>query len=373
MIGTGLLFMAALAAVQPEARPAAGAQASPFPNVVRGSNLTIPGEISPAIWPYYNCLVDSRGVERRGTDGTVQTPVVAAGADCVAQRREATEHADRILRNRSMGTTSRRAEYIETVLARVDGFVAGMGNVTPPSSRPTLAGKPADPLPSIDIPYQILPAYQVYASCVGDRFTADPRSRSAEDAAVRQANADAVAACRDVRATQLARALELLTDYRPYGGNRAIAEQAARTAIHRFDREYLIESASAPPASPAGDVIGVVRRPQRLALPGEIASALEPYLMCMVTDRDQRFLGVSTGDAARAAVERLRADCRTARDTAQVRAREMLQGSPVAEASRERIITDALTSIDHSRDDVAQHLDAVNARRQQADEPHASN
>ena len=141
MIGAGIFLAVALAAVQPAAAPPRDAQRSAFPNVVRGSNLTIPSEISPAVWPYYNCLVDSRGVQRRGLDGSVQTPVVGVGADCAPQRREATERADRLLRNRSLGNASRRAEYIETVLARVDRFVADMGNFTPTQPR-AMAARP---------------------------------------------------------------------------------------------------------------------------------------------------------------------------------------------------------------------------------------
>jgi hypothetical protein len=369
MIGYVAILVAALAAGQ-AAKPAESAPRTTT-NALPLGTLNIPSDISPAIWPYYDCLIDSRGIERRRSDGTAERPVVAAGADCVAQRGEAMERADRILRNRSMGTTSRRAEYIETVLARVDGFVAGLGgSYRPAASGPQLPGKPADPLPSIDVPYQILPAYQVYTSCVGDHFISDPRSRAADDSVVRQANSDAVAACRQVREAQLARALDLLTDYRLYAGNRETGRQAVRTAFDRFDRDYLIEPAATGPVAP----MGVVRHPAMLALPNEVAPALMPYVQCMFSDSQERLMGVSTGEAARAAVARLLGDCRGVRDTAEQRSRERLERSDVSESDRERIISEALVSVDHMRDDVAEHLDQVNARRERLEGQHdASN
>jgi hypothetical protein len=321
---------------------------------VPAGTLVIPDPLGPAIGPYLRCRQDSLGVEVRA-NGQRQPPTVAIGADCAPQRARAAEHGDRLLRNRSRGTASERQAYVESVLARVDAFV-GRHSAFAPASRPVaVADKPDDPLPSIDIPYQILPAFQVYANCVGDRFGADPRSRSADEGEIRDANADAVTACREVRAVQLAAALDRLSDYRPYGNSREAARAAVRMAFDRFDRDYLIEPDTA-------ERTGLVGEPQSLSLPGEIAPAVSPYLACMVGDRHQRLLGVSTGDAARAAVDRLRSDCRPARDQAEADALRLLAASGVSPGRRAGMVAEVLVSIDRSRDNVAVRLDRVDAR-----------
>lgn len=97
---------------------------------------------------------------------------------------------------------------------------------------------------SIDIPYQAIPAFMVYSDCVTDRFHDDER-RGSDAAQVRQANLDAIAACRDVRAAQLERALAAQTDFRLYRGP-ANARAAVRDAFDRFDRDFQVE-----PAAPA--------------------------------------------------------------------------------------------------------------------------
>ena len=96
---------------------------------------------------------------------------------------------------------------------------------------------------------------------------------------------------------------------------------------------------------------------QSLSLPGEIAPAVVPYLQCMLTDRGGRLAGSRTGDAVRAGIEQLKTDCRTARDQAETRAREMLKASKAPEADREQMIKASLDSIDHSQDHIAERLD----------------
>jgi len=97
------------------------------------------------------------------------------------------------------------------------------------------------------------------------------------------------------------------------------------------------------------------------SLPNEIAPAIAPYLLCMVEDRNSRVMGSTTGDAARAAIERLKADCRSERDQAETRAQEMLRVSSVPNSDRSRLIADALASIDHSQDHIADRLDQANS------------
>ena len=112
-----------------------------------------------------------------------------------------------------------------------------------------LAAAQAVNMSPIDIPYQAIGAYQVYTSCVGGHFVDDPRVDSDDPAEVRQANADAVAACRTVREEQLRRALRLMTDYRPYGGSEARAEAALRRALDRFDTDLLVEQIGQTPTN----------------------------------------------------------------------------------------------------------------------------
>ena len=97
--------------------------------------------------------------------------------------------------------------------------------------------KPADSkFEPIEIPYQAIEAFAAYKGCVLDRFDSAMRSvKSAEEA--RQAHFDSVAACRDVRAAQLPLALARVTDSRVYG-TRAKAQELARLAFDRFDREF---------------------------------------------------------------------------------------------------------------------------------------
>ena len=105
-----------------------------------------------------------------------------------------------------------------------------------------------------------------------------------------------------------------------------------------------------------------------LSIPAEIAPAVFPYLQCMVRDESQRIMGVSTGAAARAGIQLLLGDCREFRVLSEARAREMLRSTRYPAGGRERMIADTLSSIDHSRDDVAAHLDRVNARLNAAQE-----
>jgi hypothetical protein len=109
---------------------------------------------------------------------------------------------------------------------------------------------PAPTVAPIEIPYQA-DAFFTYQRCVKDRFQVAMRSvHNLEEA--RQAHFDLVAACRDVRAIQLARALEQVTDRKIYG-SRAKAQAMARLAFDRFDREFDMEweTASAPAGTAA--------------------------------------------------------------------------------------------------------------------------
>ncbi|MET1111441.1 MAG: hypothetical protein ABWX67_07955, partial [Allosphingosinicella sp.] len=105
---------------------------------------------------------------------------------------------------------------------------------------------PAPAVAPIEVPYQAS-AFYTYQRCVRDRFDVAMRGvRNLEEA--RRAHFDSVASCRDVRAIQLARALEQVTDRRIYG-SRAKAQAMARLAFDRFDREFNMEWDSPSPPS----------------------------------------------------------------------------------------------------------------------------
>jgi hypothetical protein len=107
-----------------------------------------------------------------------------------------------------------------------------------------LAAQPSPDMAPIDVHYQALPAFRVYTTCFSERFSADPRSRGDDAAAIRHANADALAGCRQVRDEQLAIALRAATDYRLYGGSRVRTEAAVRAAFERFGTDIGVETGS---------------------------------------------------------------------------------------------------------------------------------
>jgi hypothetical protein len=109
-----LLFQAAPAAPPPESftrRP------------VQGSRLALPDEIAPAIVPYLQCLLDSRGV-RSTRDGHDVPPVVARGADCSAQRKLGAQRADEMLLQSGGKSADQRRALIESTLRSLEDFVA---------------------------------------------------------------------------------------------------------------------------------------------------------------------------------------------------------------------------------------------------------
>ena len=104
----------------------------------------------------------------------------------------------------------------------------------------------------IEIPYQAY-AFYTYRRCVLDRFDVAMRSVQNLEAA-RTAHFASVAACRDVRAIQLALALEQVTDRKIFG-SRAKAQAMARLAFDRFDREFNMEWDDSPTPSQANGAI----------------------------------------------------------------------------------------------------------------------
>lgn len=210
------------------------------------ATLNIPDEIAPAILPYSDCQLASRGV-RNGPPGPGQTvpPPEQLGANCSGERETARRQGENRLRDLGRGTPAERRAYVERVLAQVDRFAAAVPSSSPmPESRPDPSQ--AD-MSSVDVPYQAIPALTAYLDCMSDHFSDDERRGSTNLDDVRQANSDAIAACRGVRAQQLARALAEQTDNRLYGGP-ANARAAIREAFDRYDRDFQIV-----PAAPAAD------------------------------------------------------------------------------------------------------------------------
>src|SRR5688572_13224865 len=79
------------------------------------------------------------------------------------------------------------------------------------------------------------------------------------------------------------------------------------------------------------------RTSSTINLPDAIAPAVIPYLKCMVLDGAQHMEGVSTGEAARAGIQKALEACRPLRDEAETRARAMLRSSPHSAGERERM------------------------------------
>ena|ERR1700712_3239630 len=96
----------------------------------------------------------------------------------------------------------------------------------------------------INVPYQAEDAFSAYVDCVGGHLRTDARSAGTA-AEVRQANADAVTACHEVRVTELARGMAAVSDkrtpvVRPFK-SRAEARAAVGQAFDRFDADYEIK------------------------------------------------------------------------------------------------------------------------------------
>jgi hypothetical protein len=243
---TAALLLLAAAFAQPASPPPAPPAAKP-PQVATDvappiEPLRIPGEISAAIMPYMTCMLASRGNNVVADPSDPRPPGVAVASDCSAQRADSARRANEMLRSAHRMNAGRRQAFIEQALGDIDRHFLPNGPV--PS-------RPAGAMGSIDIPYQAIEPYSVYTGCVGDHFAADPRRDDASPANVRQANLDAVAACRDVRTQQLARAVAAQTDIRMYGSAEA-ARAAVRSAFDRFDRDYQIETIETPSQNKQG-------------------------------------------------------------------------------------------------------------------------
>jgi hypothetical protein len=117
-------------AASPAAQPATVARAAPL------GRLTIPDQIAPAVVPYLQCLYASHGVEIRSSDGRPQRPAVARGADCSAQRLEASQRAEQMLRNQHRGSREERDRFVERVLASIDSFAAQPATPPQPVNEP---------------------------------------------------------------------------------------------------------------------------------------------------------------------------------------------------------------------------------------------
>jgi hypothetical protein len=139
MIGYALvLALGVIAAQANDAGPAAMPAAPNLQRTVPLGSLDIPDEIATAVVPYLQCLLANRGVEMPASDGRRRPPVAAEGSDCTSHRQEASERAERMLRNQGRGTAAERTTYVGAVLARVDRFVGNLPTA--------LSGGPAKPV-----------------------------------------------------------------------------------------------------------------------------------------------------------------------------------------------------------------------------------
>jgi len=90
---------------------------------VVGSRLALPDKIAPAVVPYMQCLLDSRGV-RSTLDGRAVPPLVAKGTDCSAQRKLGAQRADEMLRKAGGKSAEERRALIESTLTSLEDFIA---------------------------------------------------------------------------------------------------------------------------------------------------------------------------------------------------------------------------------------------------------
>lgn len=250
MIGLQLLLAAALASAQSEEAPPGKAEATQFglPSAPRAP-YRMDSRIRPFLSRYRRCIDDhvaARGGRQASTAavGALYDAAVPACAEVRARQYAAAE--------RALSNGERMADRTTARQIVDDGFRVAdrTRNLYGDAVRRELAVDAAapDPMRGIDVPYQAIPAYSAYAQCIGGHLSADRRLDSADPGEVRRANLDAIAACRDTRAQQLALALRLQTDNRMYGSAEN-ARAAVRRAFDRFDTDYQIEPAQPPAAT----------------------------------------------------------------------------------------------------------------------------
>lgn len=204
--------------------------------------------IAPPVERYMRCIrqaLDQRGGMNTSDRRRYRDAVDDSIDTCADTRRAELAEADRLLsRAPDYREPARRAAAVHRAFAGSEQQMRDMPEIMDRIRRErTGAAAEGETMAPIDIPYQIMPAFQAYTACISDRLTGDPRFGGADAQAARQANLDALAGCREVRAQQLARALELQTDNRLYG-SAANAQAAVRRAFDRFDSDYRVESAT---------------------------------------------------------------------------------------------------------------------------------
>jgi len=102
----------------------------------------------------------------------------------------------------------------------------------------------AQDMTPISVPYQAQSAFIAYTNCVGEHLKNDARRESGNASDVQRANSDALAACRDIRAQELARgvaAVGTVTPALPPFRTRREAQAAVGRAFDRFDADYEIK------------------------------------------------------------------------------------------------------------------------------------
>ena len=125
------------------AQPAAAApETAPPPDSVRvavvDGRLDIPDEIAAAVVPYMRCLIASSGVPvyTEGRKALIPPPAgIGKGSDCSAHRSKAARDADYLLKQAGKGPRSKRALYIDKVLASIDAF---HWRSSPPARKPEM-------------------------------------------------------------------------------------------------------------------------------------------------------------------------------------------------------------------------------------------
>lgn len=151
MIAIFLMLAAGQAA--PSFQPPPGAVRRPDLTTTEPiARLTIPDEIAPAVVPYLECLIASKGSALHDSKGNVVTAAVPVGADCSSQRTSAVRNADLMLEQQGHTSGKERDVFIGKVLASIDAFPwAGTPSGSSPSAANTANGQ-LTPAPTTSAP-----------------------------------------------------------------------------------------------------------------------------------------------------------------------------------------------------------------------------
>ena len=218
-----ILAVAALLAAQDYERSTAGPAALPV------QTLHTPDEIAPAVLPYLACLYATRGLPLlRGTDGQpISGGTPGPGNDCSAVRGHARDDALKLLQGKPMPSAGSPETFVENTLLEMDSYVA---TLSPPRTRATGDMPVVESVP-VTIEDEVQPAYTKYYECLRDKVKTLPLNA----ANVLPKFNDAIAACRDIRASSVKEATQALVKK---GWGEEARQKAAENSFAKADESW---------------------------------------------------------------------------------------------------------------------------------------